>query len=230
MFIQFTEKQYKLFVRIMQVMQVFYGNDFSSICKEVGETYGAKKADIENAYTILTEVMVTGPVPTMQKAARKILDAALSAVDIKSAVKEENPYTRLIEMDEASWLQAADILDVYSRILMGQFSIIYESLDIANCYGADANEIRLQAYHDARWGGVGVIEARELLIPQLKKLGVGWNGNFGISNPGLAYDSKLSYEMLKVIRYAYGKGDNTVLKVTDEPFLRAQGVAGIRAL
>ena len=230
MFIQFTEKQYKLFVRIMQVMQVFYGNDCSSICQEVGEAYGAKKADIENAYTILTDVKVTGPVPAMKNAARKILNAALSAVDIKSAVKEENPYTRLIEMDEASWLQAADILDVYSRILMGQFSIIYESLDIANCYGADANEIRLQAYHDARWGGVGVIEARELLIPQLKKLGVGWNGNFGISNPGLAYDSKLSYEMLKVIRYAYGKGDNTVLKVTDEPFLRAQGVAGIRAL
>lgn len=59
MFIQFTEKQYKLFVRIMQVMQVFYGNDFSSICKEVGEAYGAKKADIENAYTILTDVKVT---------------------------------------------------------------------------------------------------------------------------------------------------------------------------
>lgn len=75
-----------------------------------------------------------------------------------------------------------------------------------------------------------VIEARELLIPQLKALRVGWNGNFGISNPGLAYNSKLSYEMLKVIRYAYGKGDNTVLKVTGEPFLRAQGVAGIRAL
>ena len=230
MFIQFTEKQYKLFVHIMQVMQVFYGNDFSSICKEVGKTYGAKQRDIEKAYTILTDVKVTGPVPTMQSAAKKILNAALSAVDIKSAVKEENPYTKLIEMNEASWLQAADILDAYSRILMGQFSIIYESLDIANCYGADANEIRLQAYHDARWGGVGVIEARELLIPQLKEMGVGWNGNFGISNPGLAYNSKLSYEMLKVIRYAYGKGDSTVLKVTDEPFLRAQGVASIRAL
>lgn len=230
MFIQFTEKQYKLFVRIMQIMQVFYGNDFSSICKEVGETYGAGQTDIEKTYTILTDVKVTGPVPAMQSAAKKILNAALSAVDIKSAVKEENPYTRLIEMDKTSWLQAADILDVYSRVLMGQFSIIYESLDVANCYGADASEIRLQAYHDARWGGVGVIEARELLIPQLKKLGVGWNGNFGISNPGLAYNSKLSYEMLKVIRYAYGKGDNTVLKVTDEPFLRAQGVAGIRAL
>lgn len=230
MFIQFTEKQYKLFIHILQIMQVFYGNDFSSICKEVGETYGARKSDIEKAYTILTDVKVTGPVPAMQNAAKKILNAALLAVDIKSAVKEENPYTKLIEMDKASWLQAADILDVYSRILMGQFSIIYESLDIAMCYGADANEIRLQAYHDARWGGVGVIEARELLIPQLKEMGVGWNGNFGISNPGLAYNSKLSYEMLKVIRYAYGKGDNTVLKVTDEPFLRAQGVAGIRAL
>lgn len=231
MFIQFTEKQYNLFVHIMQVMQVFYGNDFSSICKEVGETYGAKKADIEKACAILTEANVTAPVFEMQNAAIKILGAALSATDIKTAVKDETPYTKLIEMDEPSWLQAADILDVYSRILMGQFGIIFESLDIAASYDyGKLRLLRLQAYHDARWSGVGVIEARELLIPQLKEMGVGWNGNFGISNPGLAYSSKLSYEMLKVIRYAYGKGDSTVLKVTDEPFLCTQGVTGIRAL
>ncbi len=69
-----------------------------------------------------------------------------------------------------------------------------------------------QAYHDARWNGVGVIEARDLLIPQLKKIGVGSNGNFGISNAGLAYNSKLAYEILKTIRYAVEKRDSSVRK------------------
>lgn len=66
-----------------------------------------------------------------------------------------------------------------------------EALDIS---GND--EQHFQAYHDARWNGTGVIEARDLLIPQLKRMGIGWNGNFGISNAGLAYNSKLAYEPL----------------------------------
>ena len=65
--------------------------------------------------------------------------------------------------------KATSILDAYSRILMGQFSIIYEVLDIADT----DNKPQLQAYHDARWGGVGIAEARDLLIPQLRKLR-GW--------------------------------------------------------
>lgn len=73
-------------------------------------------------------------------------------------------------------------------------------------------------------------EARDLLIPQLRKLRVGWNGNFGISNAGLAYNSKLAYEMLKAILYACRQGDGTVLKVTDEPLMYAPGKSNIHAL
>ena len=128
-------------------------------------------------------------------------------------------------MDTLSWKVVADALDTYSRILMGQFGVIYEALDIS---GND--EQHLQAYHDARWNGVGIIETRDLLIPQLKKIGVGWNGNFGISNSGLAYNSKLAYEILKTIRYATEKRDSSVLKVTNEPLPRAEGSFQIRAL
>jgi hypothetical protein len=52
---------------------------------------------------------------------------------------------------------------------------------------------------------------------------VGWNGNFGISNFELAYNSKLSYEVLKAIRFATEKRDGSVLKVTDEPLPRVEG-------
>lgn len=225
MIFEMTKKQYQLFLHVMQVMQTFYGNDFSSICKEVGDAYGVHDADIEKAYTMFTDFKVTTPVPSMQNAAKEIYHTALSATNIE-AENKENPYTKRIDMNESAWVKAAAILDAYSRILMGQFSIIYEVLDIADT----DNKPQLQAYHDARWGGIGIAEARDLLIPQLRKLRVGWNGNFGISNAGLAYNSKLAYEMLKAILYACRQGDGTVLKVTDEPLMFAPGKSNIRAL
>lgn len=223
MIFEMTEKQYRLLLRVMQVMQPFYGNDFSSICKEVGNAYGVSDADIEKAYTMFTDFKVTAPVPSMQNTAREIYQTALAAI---GTAGNANPYMKRIDMNESTWIKAAAILDTYSRILMGQFSIIYEVLDIADT----DNKPQLQAYHDARWGGVGISEARDLLIPQLRKLGVGWNGNFGISNAGLAYKSKLAYEMLKAILYACGQGDGTVLKVTDEPLMFAPEKSNIRAL
>lgn len=223
MVFEMTEKQYGLLLRVVQVMQPFYGNDFSSICKEVGNAYGVSDADIEKAYTMFTDFKVTAPVPSMQNAAGEIYQTALAAI---GTAEDANPYTKRINMNESLWIKAAAILDTYSRILMGQFSIIYEALDIADT----DNRPQLQAYHDARWGGVGISEARDLLIPQLRKLGVGWNGNFGISNAGLAYNSKLAYEMLKAIRFATEKRDGSVLKVTDEPLPRVEGEWQITAL
>lgn len=225
MIFEMTEKQYQLFLHVMQVMQTFYGNNFSSICKEVGDAYGVNDVDIEKAHMIFTDFKVTAPVPSMQNAAGEIYQTALSATDIAVGNKE-NPYTKRIDMNESAWVKAAAILDAYSGILMGQFSIIYEVLDIADT----DNKPQLQAYHDARWGGIGIAEARDLLIPQLRKLRVGWNGNFGISNAGLAYNSKLAYEMLKAILYACRQGDGTVLKVTDEPLMYAPGKSNIHAL
>lgn len=225
MIFEMTEKQYQLFLHVMRVMQPFYGNDFSTICKEVGNAYGVKDTDIEKAHTIFMDFKVTAPVPSVQKAAKEIYHTLLSAADIEVTGKDGS-YKKSVDMTEYAWLNTAAILDVYSRILMGQFSIIYEVLDIADT----DNKPQLQAYHDARWGGVGIAEARDLLIPQLRKLRVGWNGNFGISNAGLAYNSKLSYEMLKAILYACGQGDGTVLKVTNEPLMYAPNKPRVRAL
>lgn len=225
MIFEMTEKQYQLFLHVMRVMQPFYGNDFSTICKEVGNAYGVKDTDIEKAHTIFMDFKVTAPVPSVQKAAKEIYHTLLSAADIE-VMGKDGSYTKSVDMTEYAWLNTAAILDAYSRILMGQFSVIYEVLDIADT----DNEPQLQAYHDARWGGIGIAEARDILIPQLRELRVGWNGNFGISNAGLAYNSKLSYEMLKAILYACGQGDGTVLKVTNEPLMYAPDKPRVRAL
>lgn len=225
MFIDFTVKQFFCVSHALAIMISFYNNDFSSICKEVGESYGASEDDIKNACAILTAINVTAPV---KKTYDKLMDTLLNIHQNHEEIQEHERNTQYkyrVTMDASSWKTLVDALDVYSRILMGQFSIIYEELDIS---GND--EIHLRANHDARWYGVGVQEARDLLIPQLKKLGVGWNGNFGISNSELAYNSKLSYEILKTIRYACDGRDSIVLHVTDEPLPTVTGGKQIKAL
>lgn len=225
MFIDFTVKQFFCVSHALAIMISFYNNDFSSICKEVGESYGASEDDIKNACTILTAINVTAPV---KKTYDKLMDILLNIHQNHDEIQEHERNTQYkyrVTMDASSWKTLVDALDVYSRILMGQFSIIYEELDIS---GDD--EIHLWANHDARWYGVGVQEARDLLIPQLKKLGVGWNGNFGISNSELAYNSKLSYEILKTIRYACDGRDSIVLHITDEPLPIVTGGKQIKSL
>lgn len=225
MFIDFTVKQFFCVSHALAIMISFYNNDFSSICKEVGESYGASADDIKNACAILTAINVTAPV---KKTYDKLMDILLNIHQNHEEIQEHERNTQYkyrVTMDASSWKTLVDALDVYSRILMGQFSIIYEELDIS---GDD--EIHLRANHDARWYGVGVQEARDLLIPQLKKLGVGWNGNFGISNSELAYNSKLSYEILKTIRYACDGRDSIVLHVTDEPLPKVVDGKQIKAL
>lgn len=225
MTIQLTEKHYVLLIRILEIMAPFYGNNFASICKEVGETYDASEAEIQEACNILTAVNVTAPVPAMQETAERLLKIAKNPVIL---AKDQAPYTKRVDIAEDDVIRLVSILDAYSRILMGQFDKIYDALDVAPDDGE--HEHRLQANHDARWSGVGVSEARDLLIPQLKKMGVGWNGSFGISNIDLAYNSKLSYEMLKALDHACGCSDSYCLKVTDEPFLRIPGTNKMRSL
>lgn len=225
MFIDFTVKQFFCVSHALAIMISFYNNDFSSICKEVGESYGASEDDIKNACTILTAINVTAPV---KKTYDKLMDILLNIHQNHEEIQEHERNTQYkyrVTMDASSWKTLVDALDVYSRILMGQFSIIYEELD-----SSGDDEIHLRANHDARWYGVGVQEARDLLIPQLKKLGVGWNGNFGISNSELAYNSKLSYEILKTIRYACDGRDSIVLHITDEPLPIVTGGKQIKAL
>ena len=219
MCIDFTSKQYFFILHALAVMITFYSNDFSSICKEVGEAYGASEADIASACAALTAVNVTAPVKSLSNKCSDILEDILHHA--RELPGKDAPYKYSVSLDVSSWKAVADALDTYSRVLMGQFGVIYEALDISG---------NLQAYHDARWNGGGIIETRDLLIPQLKKIGVGWNGNFGISNSGLAYNSKLAYEILKTIRYATEKRDSSVLKVTNEPLPHVDGSFQIKAL
>lgn len=212
-----TKKQYDLLVKIISIMKPFYRNDLHPLFTEIGHQYGVNDDAINAACDIFGSVPVTGAVPKYIKALEEIEQDVKQGKDIDVSIgKTVNiyHYVKQIEITGDTAFKRKvliDTLDAYSRILMGQFFIIYEQLDI----NTDNEDIQT-AWADAKWNGTGVQEMRTLLIPQMASFG--WNGSYGISSPDNRYESKLAYEMLKVIR-----GDNAhdILKVTyDEPLIR----------
>lgn len=105
MIFEMTEKQYQLFLHVMQVMQTFYGNNFSSICKEVGDAYGVNDVDIEKAHMIFTDFKVTAPVPSCKTQQGKSIKLR-SRQRISAVGNKENPYTKRIDMNESAWVKA----------------------------------------------------------------------------------------------------------------------------
>lgn len=106
------------------------------------------------------------------------------------------------------------VLDTYSRIMMGQLSIIFEALDIQTD-GKEPTERQLQAWHDAYWeGGMGLRDAKAQLLPDTAEFG--WNGGYGICNQKVALGSRLAYEMRKIL------DKEKPLKVTDVSLPRVE--------
>ena len=100
-------------------------------------------------------------------------------------------------------------LDQYSRCLMGQFSIF------------------LPLFSDNREEAIPTLLAlRNLYFPELN---IGINGSYGICSPDIPEESKLAYEMYKVIKHKmwldggktpkYCVDSDGPLKLTEEPLI-----------
>lgn len=101
MYIDFTSKQYFFILHALAVMITFYSNDFSSICKEVGEAYGASEADIASACAALTAVNVTAPVKSLSNKCSDILEDILHHA--RELPEKDAPYKYSIGLDTLSW-------------------------------------------------------------------------------------------------------------------------------
>lgn len=218
MVVQFTAKHYDFLNHVFKVMKSFYNNTYTDICSEIGKTYGVSDEDIKKAVDIFDSLPITAPVPAM---VNHIVFISRKVMMNKVTVAKE-PYAYEIDLEENEWRIVSTILDTYSRLLMGQFFVIYEQLDIPDSGIESNHNIVLRANHDARWDGIGVMETRDLLIPKLKEMRLGWNGSFGIANAENAYNSKLAYEMVKVLE-GCSRRDCSMLKVTDEPLIHVVG-------
>lgn len=216
MTIYLTQKQYDMLAKMVPIMLEFYKNDIRPLFEEIGRQYGTQTA-VDTACEIFKAVPVTGQVPKYIKALTWIEDCVKNAenIHIQSSEKTKNdPFVKKVFIPNTKEYPTnrdvlVDALDTYSRVLMGQFSVIYEQLDI------DSSNPRIQeAWASAKWNGSGVYEMRDLLIPDLIRMG--WNGSYGIASPDNRRDSKLAYEMLKRIR---NRRDDYILRVTDQPLI-----------
>lgn len=214
-----TRKQYELLVKVIPIMREFFSNNIKPLFEEVAKEYGTEPA-IETACWFFESKPVTGPVEKYVKALTVIEDCVKKAEDIRihtTSEIETDPFVKKVFVPNTTERPTnrdvlIEALDAYSRILMGQFFIIYEQLDINS-----ENPKIQEAWASAKWRGTGVCEMRDMLIPDLTKMG--WNSSYGITNPQNPYDSKLSYEMLKRIR---DWKDDYILRVTDQPLIRVE--------
>ena len=211
-----TEKQYDLLKRMLPIMKEFYNNNPQPLFAEVAQQYGTMGDGADKAYRLFSEVSVTAPSPKRLNDT----DILIAAVDAAKTVDIESPevlkpsrFVKVIRFPQEAKASLEDCLDTFSRVLMGQFYIIYEKLDMK-----PGNKHVEESYLDIRLTGIGVREMRDFLIPALKE--AGWNGSYGIAGKDNCYESKLAYEMLKVIRK---RRDDYILRITDQPLLIAEG-------
>lgn len=211
-----TEKQYDLLKRMLPIMREFYNNNPQPLFAEVAQQYGATEDGADKAYKVFSEVSVTAPSPKRLNDTAILIDAvdAAKTVDIESPeVLKPSRFVKVIRFPQEAKASLEDCLDTFSRVLMGQFYIIYEKLDMK-----PGNKHVEESYLDIRLTGIGVREMRDFLIPALKE--AGWNGSYGIAGKDNCYESKLAYEMLKVIRK---RRDDYILRITDQPLMIAEG-------
>lgn len=211
-----TEKQYDLLKRMLPIMREFYNNNPQPLFAEVAKQYGTPEDAADKAYQLFSMVSVTAPCPQKVENIGILISEVNSArkVDIESPeVLKQSRFVRVVNIPKETKSTLENCLDTFSRVLMGQFFIIYEQLDMK-----EGNKHVEDKYWDIRWTGSGVREMRDFLIPELRD--AGWNGSYGIAGKDNPYDSKLAYEMLKIIRRRH---DDYILRITDQPLMIAEG-------
>lgn len=205
-----TENHHELLKRVFPTMSSFYSNDLGPIFSVIGKEYGTLDM-VKDSVARFEDVPVTAAVPVQVKK----IDSLWLRFRHEAVQKKFNEeYCWIFPIDDAERKLMSKILDVFSRVVMGQFFIIYEELDIDLAGDPAGNQALWQAYHDALWRGAGGInEIRGTLIPDLATNE--WHGGFGICNTAVAESSRLAYQMHKVL-----ERDSLILRVTAEPLAK----------
>lgn len=199
-----TSKQYELINKTLLVMTQLYNNDFFPMFQLIAKNYGVDTADAKRASDIISSLHLTESNKAKAKQVRELhVDFLLNADPV------EGIYRYAMEIDGSNITLLGNVMDAFSRIMMGQFRILFEVVDVKI---SDSPRM-IQMYRDVYWeGGHRAKEARDLLLPKIKKFG--WYGGFGISNPEVAEDSRLAYQISRALRREY------VLPVTQEPLVQ----------
>lgn len=204
-----TEKQYALVKRVLPIMAELYRNKTLPIFELIEAEYSSEKGAAAQAAAMVEQLGITAP--NMQKAndAERLLSVWVNDAD----VIQDGPFKFVIQLEDRQQKLLAKSLDAFSRIVMGQFHILFETLDVSDTL--QYNQHAVETYQDVYWDGLhGAKEVRDMLLPDIKQFG--WHGGYGISNPDVAECSRLAYQLSHAILQEYA------LPVTSEPMAQVK--------
>ena len=199
-----TEKQYELVKKMLPLMEHLYKNDLVPLFKLIAEDYGDEAGAAEKAAAIINDMGITAP--NIRKAMQ--LSSLSSTWKLEAHTIKNGPFVYTVELDDLEKRLLEKTLDVFSRIVMGQLHILFETMDMPE--NLQDNQHAVEMYHDVYWDGLhGAKDARDLLFPAIKDFG--WHGGYGIASKEVAEDARLAYQLNRALCTNY------VLPVTDEP-------------
>lgn len=208
-----TTPHKQLLETMLPLMEAMYNNDLTPILLQVAQEYHTLPETAENMAKLIRNLDITDKNEKQAMQTHNLITACRQ--DMVHAVSGE-PMTDVLQLTDEERKALAKILDTFSRILMGQLSVIFEALDV-RVESEPIQEYRLQAWHDAYWeGGLGLQKARADLIPETAEFG--WNGGYGICSNQVSEKSRLAYEMQKVLNFA------KPLKVTEIPLPHLEAI------
>ncbi len=206
-----TEQHKQLLQNIMPVMEAFYGNELLPILEDVERAYHAQPYAARDTVDLIKSLSITCENQNMKQQVQNLRAMPYQSI---TPWEENTSLNVMFRLTNSERKALSKVLDTYSRIMMGQLSIIFEALDIQTD-GKEPTERQLQAWHDAYWeGGMGLRDAKAQLLPDTAEFG--WNGGYGICNQKVALGSRLAYEMRKIL------DKEKPLKVTDVSLPRVE--------
>lgn len=201
--LRMTRQHYDMLNEILPAMYLFYNGNLVDILKEVAKGYGVDEKEAEKAASYVDALKITAPNENMAANTKKVLAVLRNHAECRDT---SQVLCWEVPVEPGDIQALVKVLDTYFRIMMGQFSVIFNVLDIKT-----DNEHALQAWRDANYdGGCGMKEIRDRLIPNLKT--VGWNGGYGISNREIPENGRLAYELCRVLEKS-----RSILRVTEVP-------------
>lgn len=195
--------------------ELFYKRNFESFFKAFESTKDSKNFKTDNR----THGKFMEIIEPLQK------DKTAECFDALEVKLERDANKRkvinVLTLDEKNVRKIISALDSYSRVLMGQFSVVFGDYRLVHINDY-INNPELTAKHETL-----LQRAREVINPEFTL--VGWNGSYGITSPEVPEESKIAYEMLGCLRHwlwldapnrrYYGVDSHLPLKCSTEPLL-----------
>ena len=199
-----TVKQANLLRTACASMIKLYNGDMDAILEDVATAYSASQAATLTIREKLPETYFNIEQPAMSLAADDIQLGIKSMRPVNLATPFDAPRERfrfMAEFSDSSRYSLRQLLDDYSHIMLGKFSRISDILLTDNTQCCKVQQ--------------GLQQLRSCLVPSL---------DLSVASTDACWQSKLSYEMVKVLEENRRSSKPTMIRVTKEPLMLVETI------